>query len=258
MTSSLFRASDHAACLSSPTAPWPFRVRSDQSSPQGAGSGTGCPPSQPARQRRAGRHLSSSERGADCGVILVDPLVRHTSRMDPIRQTDLTRSLDLLLDASLASAVPVHIAFADTPRDGEEWASARPLPQAHVHSLGATGDSWSRSGLHEALAAQNRNSLIVGGFWLETMVTFLALQALASGFDVFVPMDAAPASSDLSARPAVDRLLQAGAVTVTTRQSNGPVRCGATKAHCTTAPGHRWLACVLGYHGTSLVPPVSG
>jgi hypothetical protein len=60
--------------------------------------------------------------------------------------------------------------------------------------------------------------LILGGFWLETTVTFLALPALASGFDVFVLMDAAPASSDVSVRPATDRLLQAGIVPITTRQ----------------------------------------
>jgi isochorismatase family protein len=157
-------------------------------------------------------------RPADCGVILVDPRARHASRMDPTRQTDLARSLDLLLDASLVCAVPVHIAFADTPPEAGEWATARPPPQAHVHGLGTAGESWTRSGIHEALATQSRHSLILAGFWLETAVTFLALQAATSGFEVFVPMDAAPASSDVSARPATDRLLQAGVVTITTRQ----------------------------------------
>jgi hypothetical protein len=60
--------------------------------------------------------------------------------------------------------------------------------------------------------------LILAGFWLETTVTFLALPALASGFEVFVLMDVTPASADTSARPAADRLLQAGAVPITTRQ----------------------------------------
>ena len=50
-----------------------------------------------------------------------------------------------------------------------------------------------------------RSSLILAGFWLETTVTFLALPALASGFEVFVLMDATPASADTSARPAAAR-----------------------------------------------------
>ena len=89
---------------------------------------------------------------------------------------------------------------------------------AHIHGLGTAGSCWSGSGLHGALAAQPRSSLILAGFWLETTVTFLALPALASGFEVFVLMDATPASADTSARPAADRLLQAGAVPITTRQ----------------------------------------
>jgi isochorismatase family protein len=156
---------------------------------------------------------------ADCCLLLVDPRARHISRMDPIRQADLTRRLNLLLDAALATAAPIHIAFVAAPPDAEEWAIARrPSPQTHIHGLGAAGSRWPATDLHSAVAAQNRNSLILGGFWLETTVTFLALQALAAGFEVFVLMDAAPASAEASARPAADRLLQAGAVPITTSQ----------------------------------------
>ena len=49
-------------------------------------------------------------------------------------------------------------------------------------------------------------------------MTFLALPALANGFEVFVLMDAAPASSEAFARPATDRLLPAGVVPITMRQ----------------------------------------
>jgi hypothetical protein len=139
--------------------------------------------------------------------------------MDPIRQTELTRSLDLLLNAALAGAVPIHIAFSGTPPNADEWAiSLRSPPQAHIHGLGTAGSSWANSGLKEALSIQKRNSLIFSGFWLESEVTFLALPALATGFEVFVLMDVAPANADASARPATDRLLQAGAIPITTRQ----------------------------------------
>lgn len=156
---------------------------------------------------------------ADCCILLVDPRARHISRIDPIRQTDVTRSLRLLLDAALAVAAPIHIAFSGAPPNEEEWAIAPPSPpQPHVHGLGTAGASWSRSGLQAALAAQNRNYLILSGFWLETTITFLALPALAAGFEVCVLMDATPASSDASARPTTDRLLQAGVVPITTHQ----------------------------------------
>jgi nicotinamidase-related amidase len=156
---------------------------------------------------------------ADCCVLLVDPRARHLAPLAPARHAELARCLNLTLDAAIAGAAPIHLAFAGAPSDPHEWVAApRSLALAHIHGLGTAGSCWSGSGLHGALAAQARSSLILAGFWLETTVTFLALPALASGFEVFVLMDATPASADTSARPAADRLLQAGAVPITTRQ----------------------------------------
>jgi nicotinamidase-related amidase len=98
-----------------------------------------------------------------------------------------------------------------------DWlAPSTALPALNVHALGTEG--LSRSGLPAVLGAQNRGSLILAGFWLETTVTFLALPALAAGLEVFVLMDASPAWVETAARAAADRLLQAGAVPVTTHQ----------------------------------------
>jgi nicotinamidase-related amidase len=156
---------------------------------------------------------------ADCCVLLVDPRARHLGRLAPARRAELARCLNLTLDAAIAGAAPLHLAFAGAPSDPHEWVAApRSLAVAHIHGLGTAGPCWSGSGLHAALAAHTRSSLILAGFWLDTTVTFLALPALASGFDVFVLMDATPASTDTSGRPAADRLLQAGAVPITTRQ----------------------------------------
>ena len=156
---------------------------------------------------------------ADCCVLLVDPRARHLGRLVEARHAELAQCLNLIPDAAAAGAVPIHLAFAGAPPDPREWVAApRSLAVVHVHRLGTAGSCWSGSGLHAALAAQARSSLILAGFWLETTVTFLALPALASGFEVFVLMDATPASADKSARPAADRLLQAGAVPITMRQ----------------------------------------
>jgi hypothetical protein len=59
---------------------------------------------------------------------------------------------------------------------------------------------------------------VVGGFWLETTVTFLVLPALACGFDVFLALDVSPAKSEDARGPAKQRLVQAGAVPATADQ----------------------------------------
>jgi hypothetical protein len=101
----------------------------------------------------------------------------------------------------------------------DEWVVApSSLPPAHVHALGTERASWSSSGLRATLAAQNRNSVILAGFWLETTVTFVALLALAGGLEVFVLMDASPTWAETAATAATHRLLHSGAVPITTYQ----------------------------------------
>jgi hypothetical protein len=158
-------------------------------------------------------------RPGDCCVLLVDPRARYLSRLDAAWQADAACCLRLVIDAAVVGAVPVHLAFVGSVPEPHDWVSPLQSPPApHVHTLGTEGASWSRSGLDKALATQQRSSLILAGFWLETTVTFLALPALAAGFEVFVLMDASPACAETAARPAADRLLQAGAVPLTTRQ----------------------------------------
>ena len=139
---------------------------------------------------------------ADCSVLLVDPRARHLSRLDAARQADpaarcLNSPRKRHLPAPFRSTRPSPGAFPEL----HDWAPPlRPLPPAHVHALGTEGSSWSSSGLLAVLAAQNRGSLILAGFWLETTVTFLALPALAAGLEVFV-LIRMPAQPGQNGRP---------------------------------------------------------
>jgi Isochorismatase family len=153
---------------------------------------------------------------ADCSVLVVDARMHHVGRLEPARHRALTQDLTLLLHATHAAAVPMHLSFVGAVPQSDEWIVS--APAAQIHALGASGSCWSGVDWHAVLAAENRTSLILGGFWLETTLTFLALPALASGFEVFILMDVAPSRADIAARSAADRLLHAGAVPITTSQ----------------------------------------
>jgi hypothetical protein len=156
---------------------------------------------------------------ADCSILLIDPRKKHLDRLDPQSRKQIAQSLELVERAARAIAVPIHLAFPDGAPDPQHWiAGLGTAEPSRAHDLGSNGSSWSHSGLAAALDGQGRASLVLCGFWLETTVTFIALPALASGFDVFILMDAAPALAEHAHRPASNRLLQAGAVPTTTRQ----------------------------------------
>jgi hypothetical protein len=159
---------------------------------------------------------------ADCCVLLIDPRREHLHRLDPQQQNALAQAFALVEQAAQAASVPMHVAFrGHAPDPQRSVAGFGNVAATRIHDIGDRGPSWSHSGLADALTAGGRTSLILCGFWLETAVTFVALPALAGGFDVFVLLDAAPARGKDSHGPAVHRLVQAGAVPTTTQQLVG-------------------------------------
>ncbi|KAB2943539.1 MAG: isochorismatase family protein [Hyphomicrobium sp.] len=115
--------------------------------------------------------------------------------------------------------MPKFFAIQGDEVDEREWI-AQPCDRAkrRIYAVGTAGSMWSSSGLGAALAEEGRACLVLCGFWLERSVTFAALNALADGFDVFVLMDACPSCDRHAKCPAIDRLLQAGGVPLTTAQ----------------------------------------
>lgn len=136
---------------------------------------------------------------ADCCVLLVDPRMGHVGRLGPEQQQAHAQALNLAVDIAAAGRAPIHVAYADAPPEFHDWLEGpRIVPAGSVHALGAVGLRWSNSGLNDVLAARKRRSLVLGGFWLETTVTFLAIPALAHGFEVFILMDATPAQKSFA------------------------------------------------------------
>jgi nicotinamidase-related amidase len=159
---------------------------------------------------------------AECCVLLVDPRKQNITHLGDFAQKRLSSSLMLLARAIHTARVPAHLAFVAAVPDSEQWlVDATQFPPAQTHALGDSGSSWADSDLAATLAAHGKRSLVLAGFWLETRVTFLALPALATGFEVFVVIDATAARVAGARSAAIHRLLHAGAVLTTTHQLIG-------------------------------------
>ena len=71
-----------------------------------------------------------------------------------------------------------------------------------------------RKAVHET----GRRRFILAGLWTEACVMFAALEMLKEGFEIFVPADACGDLSLEAHNRSMDRLVQAGAVPITTFQ----------------------------------------
>jgi hypothetical protein len=157
----------------------------------------------------------------ECSILLIDPVRGNVKRsdIDDEGQQALMDRYALFQQAAKILDVPKFFVIEGNQKNERDWIaqpSERSMPR--VHAVGNAGSLWVSSELGAALAEEGRPCLVLCGFWLEGNVTFAALNALADGFDVFVLMDACPSCDKHAQNPAVDRLLQAGVVPLTTGQ----------------------------------------
>lgn len=84
------------------------------------------------------------------------------------------------------------------------------LPDAPVIRRPGEIDAWSNADFVAAVRSTGRRKLIVAGVSTEVCVTFVALSALADGFDVYAVIDASGTWNALVRDVAVARMAQAG------------------------------------------------
>jgi nicotinamidase-related amidase len=81
-----------------------------------------------------------------------------------------------------------------------------------------TMNSWEDKNFKSAVTGYGRKRIIVAGLWTEVCVCFPTLDAIAEGYEVYVPTDACGDISVEAHERAVQRAIQAGAVPMTTLQ----------------------------------------
>ncbi|MDX2258794.1 MAG: isochorismatase family protein [Hyphomicrobiaceae bacterium] len=156
---------------------------------------------------------------AESILLILDPRPEHLERIDSTSRGATTHKLTTAHRAAQLAGVPTHLAGNGTLEPAKTWnVLAAPIIAANTHDLPPTSIQWRESPLGLAIAASDRNSLVLCGFWLECTATFTALAANAEGIDVAVLLDATPHFLTETKQPAIDRLTQAGVVPMTTAQ----------------------------------------
>ena len=80
-------------------------------------------------------------------------------------------------------------------------------------------NSWLDGNFRNAIEATGRKKIILAGLWTSACVSFPTFDMLGEGYEIYVPTDACGDTSPEAHERAVQRLIQAGAVPVTTFQS---------------------------------------
>ncbi len=79
-------------------------------------------------------------------------------------------------------------------------------------------NAWLDKNFREAVAATKRKKIVLAGLWTEACVLFPSLDLLRDGYEVYFSADACGDVSKEAHERSVERLIQAGAVPITSLQ----------------------------------------
>jgi nicotinamidase-related amidase len=79
-------------------------------------------------------------------------------------------------------------------------------------------NAWLDAKFREAVYSTGRKKITIAGLWTEACVMFVTLDLLKEGFEVYIAADACGDISPEAHQRAMDRLVQAGAVPITSLQ----------------------------------------
>lgn len=79
-------------------------------------------------------------------------------------------------------------------------------------------NAWLDKGFRSAVEATKRKKIVVAGLWTEACVLFPTLDLLKAGYEVYIPTDACGDVSNEAHERSVQRMIQAGAVPITSLQ----------------------------------------
>ena len=77
-------------------------------------------------------------------------------------------------------------------------------------------NSWDDEGFRGAVKATGRKNILMTGLWTEVCVTWPTIEMLGEGYNIYVVEDCCGATSPAAHEAALSRMVQAGAVRVTT------------------------------------------
>lgn len=144
-------------------------------------------------------------------LLLVNPVLRCLRQLENRLARRLPEQFHKLSMAADQALVPLFHAVSELDAEREVWLS-RPceMSQRRVFKFDHDRPVWSNADLLDAMRSENREQLFVCGFWLDDVVSAVALEAQPLGFNTHVIVDLSIAYSRQQRQACFDRLNQYG------------------------------------------------
>jgi nicotinamidase-related amidase len=167
----------------------------------------------------ASKTISGMLTPADSALALIDYQPAMFSGVHSHDRTAIMQNVQVVAKAARLFKVPTILSTV-----AAESFSGAMIPEVSTVFPGQTPidrtsiNAWLDANFRSAIEKSGRKKIVVAGLWTEACVLFPTLDLLQAGYEVYVPTDACGDITEEAHERAVQRLVQAGVVPMTSLQ----------------------------------------
>jgi nicotinamidase-related amidase len=153
----------------------------------------------------------------DSAVVFIDHQPQMTFGVANIDRATLMNNVTLLAKVAKEFGVPAVLTAVETESfSGYVWPQLLDVFPGQPVVERTSMNSWDDAGFRSAVEATGRKNILMTGLWTEVCVAWPTVEMLGAGYNIYVVEDCCGATSQAAQEAALSRMVQAGAVRLTT------------------------------------------
>jgi nicotinamidase-related amidase len=153
----------------------------------------------------------------DSAIVFIDHQPQMTFGVASIDRAALMNNVTLMAKVAKEFKVPAVLTAVETESfSGYVWPQLLDVFPGQPVIERSSMNSWDDAGFRKAVEATGRRNILLTGLWTEVCVTWPALSMLEAGYTIYVVEDCCGATSQAAQDASLSRMVQAGAIRLTT------------------------------------------
>src|SRR5277367_154022 len=153
----------------------------------------------------------------DSAIVFIDHQPQMLFGVANTDRATLINNVTLLAKVAKEYGVPSVITAVETESfSGYVWPQLLDVFPGQQVIERSSMNSWDSPEFRKAIEATGRKNIILTGLWTEVCVTWPTIEMIGAGYNIYVVEDCCGATSPAAQEAALSRMVQAGAVRLTT------------------------------------------